>query len=363
MSNNGGSRLYATSPVVRGVIFMAFSLPFVPIQRLPEGLELMRAEFIDKDDLIQNWCSNFLDTYIVQYWFEGPHSPNDWSVADHGEEHLTNNAAEGGNHRLLMRLGRHPNFYNFVTKIKSEIETTISKMHQAEQGLLSLTQTKRSKQVVITRRKLKTMLRDEFISLRRFMRAIGSTGSKVEEKGRLVHSEPEAEGLVQSVLTSVTDNEDQGLNLAGGRVRGRGREQGRGRGRGSTRRQCPGCLGHFAASYFYIHTSRYCTRVPGARGRRRNPIHSAASESPIEEEAGAVELDVDLDDDIDITVDNIMHEIDELDISLFNSTIQTSQPTVFQEPIISTPRARLRSRDEGGPSTRTRSGTSSLSRF
>ena len=32
------------------------------------------------------------------------------------------------------------------------------------------------------------------------MRAIGSTGSEVEEKGRLVHSEPEAEGLVQSEL-------------------------------------------------------------------------------------------------------------------------------------------------------------------
>ena len=52
-----------------------------------------------------------------------------------------------------------------------------------------------------------------------------------------------------------------------------------------------------------------------------------------------MELDVDLDVDIDITVDNIMHEIDELDI------------TVFQEPIISPPRTRLRSRDEGGPST------------
>ena len=48
-----------------------------------------------------------------------------------------------------------------------------------------------------------------------------------------------------------------------------------------------------------------------------------------------MELDVDLDVDLDITVDNIMQEIDELDISVFNSTIQTSQPTVFQEPIIS----------------------------
>ena len=76
------------------------------------------------------------------------------------------------------------------------------------------------------------------------------------------------------------------------------------------------------------------------------------------------ELDVDLDVDLDITIDSIMHEIDELDISVFNITTQTSQtlePTVIQVPIISPPRTRLRSRDEGGPSTRTRSATSSIS--
>ena len=66
-------------------------------------------------------------------------------------------------------------------------------------------------------------------------------------------------------------------------------------------------------------------------------------------------MDVDLDVDLDITIDSIMHEIDELDISVFNSTTQTSQT------IISPPRTRLRSRDEGGPSTRTRYATSSIS--
>ena len=64
--------------------------------------------------------------------------------------------------------------------------------------------------------------------------------------------------------------------------------------------------------------------------------------------------------------DSIMHKIDELDISVFNATTlisQTLEPTVIQEPIVSPPRTRLRSRDEGGPSTRTRSAISSISFF
>ena len=69
------------------------------------------------------------------------------------------------------------------------------------------------------------------------------------------------------------------------------------------------------------------------------------------------EIDVDLDVDLELGIDSIMHEIDELDVSVFNS--QTSQ--TLEQETISPPRTRLRSRDEGGPSTRTRSATSSLS--
>ena len=77
---------------------------------------------------------------------------------------------------------------------------------------MSLSKTKRSQQVEATRKKLKEMLSDNVINLRRFMRGIGATGAKVQEKGKLVHqAEPiqqVGEGLTRAVLTR-TNNPQQ----------------------------------------------------------------------------------------------------------------------------------------------------------
>ena len=84
---------------------MSFSLPFVSLERINEAVDLMIREYASIDDeMINDWCDKFINQYIVQYWIEGL-QPESWNVAEYGEENLTNNAAEGGNHPLSVRLG------------------------------------------------------------------------------------------------------------------------------------------------------------------------------------------------------------------------------------------------------------------
>ena len=159
---------------------------------------------------------------------------------------------------MLLRLGNHPNFFTFIARLKVEIETTISKVRQAEQGLLSLAKSKRSRQVESTRKKLKEMLDNNVIPLRRFMRGIGATGAKVQVKGKLVHQnepiEEEGDGLSRAVLVSVSDS----VNAPEVQQRGRGQGQ----------RQCNGCNNFYSQRYYYAHVSRFCSGIPGQRGRR-----------------------------------------------------------------------------------------------
>ena len=146
----------------------------------------------------------FVNTYIFGFWIEGPHPPESWNVAEDTEENLTNNAAEGGNWRLSLRLGKHPNWWDFVCKIKNEFQTAEYKLRQAQQGLLTIKHSRRTEQVMKTRKKLKDLLTDQTIDLRRFMRACGACGAKSASKGRVIHSG--ADDLVRSTLTSVAEN-------------------------------------------------------------------------------------------------------------------------------------------------------------
>ena len=177
---NGGSTLYENSPTIRGLVWMAFSLPLVPMDRLGEAVDLMVNETRNDE-----WGQNFVENYINDYWIRGPHRPEDWNVFEM-DENLTNNAAEGGNNRLFTRMGRpHPNINTFLSHLKKEMDWACSKLRQAEHGLIELSQSRRTKQVIRTRRKLKELLQEGAIDLRRYMRAAGACGAKVEEKARL----------------------------------------------------------------------------------------------------------------------------------------------------------------------------------
>ena len=295
-----------------------------------------------------------------------------WNVAEYGEENLTNNAAEGGNHRLSVRLGTHPNWWTFISKIKSEFQTAEIKLRQAQLGLLSIKHTKRTLQVMKTRKQLKDLLADGVIDLCHFMRAIGACGSKCVVKGKLVHHNDEQ--LTRSTLNSINVDgpQQRGQNRDVEHIRGR---RGRGQARGQNprpRRQCPDCNGEFAASYYLIHRSRFCPGEGGephrrGRGRGRARGRGRGQALSQDESQNSTELE---DLVIDVSFDNIINEIDDLEISVFEPNEETNwedygaRPRTNrgrvrprEEDMPSPPRTRLRTIDEGGPSSRTRSST------
>ena len=348
---------------------MSFSLPFVSLQRLDEGVELMRAEFSTSGDLqLQEWCNSFVNNYIVGFWIEGPHPPETWNVAEDSEQDLTNNAAEGGNFRLSARLGKHPNWWDFICKIKSEFQTAECKLTQAEQGLLSIKYSKRTEQVIKTRKKLKELLADGTIDLRRFMRACGACGAKSVSKGQIVHNS--ADELVRSTLSSVSENNRE-IEVPS--------QVGAATARQRQRRQCPRCNGEYSASYYYIHRSRYCTGEEGRRGGRGRGhgrgrgrgLHSQDLNRRDVPEPEEEELEVQ-DFVSDVTFENIIQEVNELDVSVFSDVPETEEnwellgarPRTTRirrressQDNDSPPRTRLRTRENLGPSSRTRSST------
>ena len=80
---------------------MVFALPFVDLNEIQTSIELIRGEFQGmngtEDQAEFDWLDSFLTNYVEASWIEGSHPPESWSVANDGEEHLTNNAAEGSN--------------------------------------------------------------------------------------------------------------------------------------------------------------------------------------------------------------------------------------------------------------------------
>ena len=105
--------------------------------------------------------------------------------------------------------------------------------------------------------------------------------------------------------------------------------------------------------------SRFCSGIPGQRGRRRE--RSERSDQQEQEET--------LNDYIqDITLNSIMNEVDDLDISVFRPNSDMSRSNAYEEntnwanfgarPRSSPPRTRSRATEDQGPSSRTRSAAS-----
>ena len=97
----------------------------------------------------------------------------EWNAYERIEDgHLTNNNAEGGNNRLMTRAKTpHPGLYRFCDLIKKELGHVKNKCEQFEAGNLHAVQHKRVRRTAKTRSKLKDLLENQQISLRKY--AIG----------------------------------------------------------------------------------------------------------------------------------------------------------------------------------------------
>ena len=189
---------------------------------------------------------------------------------------MTNNPSEGGNNRLRIRARTdHPNIFAFGSLLKKELRNTLNKMEQYEQGNLEPYVSKRSQQLQKSRNKLKTMLENDELLLRKYLRSQGVLAQQTKPKNKKqVAGRAGVEGAVRGALVSVTDDTlvEQEVGEAGAgvgvqRVRGRrggfaagtGRARGvRGRGAAPTHRICPSCGGNYRTSYLRIHQRRHC---------------------------------------------------------------------------------------------------------
>ena len=87
---------------------------------------------------------------------------------------MTNNAAETMNNRLRVRMRTaHPGFYEFCQTLSKEVENSKGKMEQFEAGNLQSSQSIRARTLQKSRTKLKEMLENQQITLRKYLRSQG----------------------------------------------------------------------------------------------------------------------------------------------------------------------------------------------
>ena len=112
----------------------------------------------------------------------GQNGQYEWNFYDRMEDgHLTNNAAEGANNRLSIRCRTaHPGIYQFFGVLKKELKTTMNKMEQYEAATLHFSQTTRARTIQKSRLKLKAMLEDRQLTLRKYLRSQGVLNMKIK---------------------------------------------------------------------------------------------------------------------------------------------------------------------------------------
>ena len=108
----------------------------------------------------------------------------EWNVFDRLEDgHLTNNPCEGGNNRLRKRVGvDHPGFYRLSGTLVNEFDTVRSKARQFEAGNLFAKKNSRTMRKDKTRAKLKDLLQNQQISLRKYAISQGQLNVAIKEK-------------------------------------------------------------------------------------------------------------------------------------------------------------------------------------
>ena len=259
---------------------MTFALPLCP----PDGIDALALAEAELHNLAsprikassREYLQYIRNTYMVEEYRKTDGSW-DWNFYNRITfEHMTNNPSEGGNNRLRIRARTdHPNIFAFGSLLKKELRNTLNKMEQYEQGNLEPYVSKRSQQLQKSRNKLKTMLENDELLLRKYLRSQGVLAQQTKPKNKKqVDGRAGVEGAVRGALVSVTDDTlvEQEVGEAGAgvgvqRVRGRrggfaagtGRARGvRGRGAAPTHRICPSCGGNYRTSYLRIHQRRHC---------------------------------------------------------------------------------------------------------
>jgi hypothetical protein len=234
----------------KGMCWMTFALPLCPQDRIEEAMELCENEVDNIGSReIEAFCDQYLNyirnTYTRQ--FRRENGSHEWNFYHRmGEGHLTNNPSEGANNRLRTRAKTdHPGIYSFGGLLKRELKNSANKLEQYEAGNLEDAESIRVTKNKKTRSQLKSMLENQEIGLRKYLRSQGVNNHQTKERQkRRVPSRPDdpadaTRADLRAALRSVTeeDSVDGGAEGgAGGNRRrfatGGGRAAGaRGRGR------------------------------------------------------------------------------------------------------------------------------------
>ena len=262
---NGKSSDYSAKTdngrLFKGLVWMTFSLPLVPLHRIAEAIDLIKLEI---EDFIspgfQRWCETFVQ-HIENTWIHGHFPPQHWIFYDRlSEGHLTNNACEGLDHRLRTKMKTdHPGIYKFFGVIAKETSYSVSKIEQVEAGNLIRFQSRRTKALEKTRTNLKTLLENGQITLRKYMWAQGAMQKvrlpqRTRNQARVTEAE-DVENAVNAVVnvSSIGDTQAPARGrgrFRGGALRSRG---GHGRGVAPAQRQCPDCGVVYNQQYLRTH--------------------------------------------------------------------------------------------------------------
>ena len=166
----------------------ALSLPFVPLDRLNEAMDILtKLVKTIKNKKPQKFSKQFLK-YIKKHWIESKtYPPETWNFFKPDIKVSTNNYAEGYNSRLnrKKKLGQHPNVYLFASVIKDELEEGADDAIQASSGISI--KKKRKKFVEMFKRKEKLMedIMERNIKLIDYMEAIGGLNAKFDKRSKL----------------------------------------------------------------------------------------------------------------------------------------------------------------------------------
>ena len=134
--NKGGFKSdYKICPKFTAFVRGICSLPYVPLSRMAEGVRnLYILAKATGDERQMKFCA-VLIRYVEKVWINGMFPPSSWNVYQHCGE-ATNNKSEGYNHRLNSRksVSQHPNFFQFVKLLKTELKISSDEIIMAEQG-------------------------------------------------------------------------------------------------------------------------------------------------------------------------------------------------------------------------------------
>ena len=63
----------------KGIVWMTYALPLVPLNRIDEALNLIRIEIEEMiSPSFASWCENYIK-YISNTWINGNFSPETWN--------------------------------------------------------------------------------------------------------------------------------------------------------------------------------------------------------------------------------------------------------------------------------------------